>query len=105
MRFELIDLIGAIATVYGVGGALSILLQARQMLARRASCDVSLRFLGVYVGGYAVWLLYGMSIGSVPIVVVHALGLVCGAVTLAIALRLRGPVLRPTLWAECQPTP
>jgi uncharacterized protein with PQ loop repeat len=94
-------LISAVATVYGVGGALSILLQARQMLARRASCDVSLRFLGVYVGGYAIWLLYGMSTGDAPIVVVHALGLVCGAVTLAVAVRLRGPVLRPARWATC----
>jgi hypothetical protein len=50
MSLEPIDLIGVVASVYGVGGALSILLQARQMLARRASCDVSLRFLGVYVG-------------------------------------------------------
>ena len=39
-------------------------------------------FLGVYVGGYAIWLLYGISVGSVPIVLVHALGLVCGTVTL-----------------------
>jgi uncharacterized protein with PQ loop repeat len=101
MSIEWIDLVGAIATVYGVGGALSILLQARQMLVRRASCDVSLRFLGVYVGGYAIWLLYGLSLGNVPIVVVHAIGLGCGALTLAVALRLRGPVLRPSRWATC----
>jgi len=55
----------------------------------------------VYVGGYAVWLLYGLSLGNVPIVVVHALGLACGALTLAVALRLRGPGLRPSLWATC----
>jgi hypothetical protein len=45
----------------------------------------------VYVGGFAVWLLYGMGIGDVPIIVVHAVGLLCGTVTLAVALRLRGP--------------
>jgi uncharacterized protein with PQ loop repeat len=101
MNLELVDLVGAVATVYGIGGALSILLQARQMLARGASCEVSLRFLGVYVGGYAIWLLYGVSVGSVPIVLVHALGLVCGTVTLAVALRLRGPLFRPGRWAEC----
>jgi hypothetical protein len=33
------------ATIYGVAGALSVLLQARQMLARGGSSDVSLRFL------------------------------------------------------------
>ena len=95
MSLEVIDLIGAFATIYGVGGALSILLQARQMLASGASCDVSLRFLCVYVGGYAVWLLYGMSLGNVPIVLVHSLGLVCGAVTLAVAIKMRGPCPGP----------
>lgn len=89
MSFQDVDLLGVVATLYGVGGALSILLQARQMLARRASGDVSAPFLGVYVGGYAIWLLYGLSLGSVPIILVHALGFVCGAVTLAVALSLR----------------
>jgi uncharacterized protein with PQ loop repeat len=102
MSLQLIDVIAAVATVYGIGGALSILLQARQMLERRASCDVSLRFLGVYVGGYAIWLLYGMSLGSVPMVLVHALGLVCGGMTLAVAIRLRGPLFRPACWVSCQ---
>jgi uncharacterized protein with PQ loop repeat len=95
------QLLATAATVYGVGGALSVLLQAHQMRARGASCDVSLRFLGTYVGGYAVWLLYGLSIQSVPIVLVHAIGLASGAVTLTVALRLRGPLLRPARWAEC----
>jgi hypothetical protein len=88
------QLLATVATVYGVGGALSVLFQARQMRARGASGDVSLRFLGTYVGGYAVWLLYGVSIDSVPIVLVHALGLACGTVTLTVALRLRGLSLK-----------
>ncbi len=37
-----------------------------------------------------VWLLYGIAIGDLPVIVVHAVGLVCGATTLAVALRLRG---------------
>jgi uncharacterized protein with PQ loop repeat len=93
--------LGGAAVLYGVGGALSVLLQARQMLARGASCDVSARFLAVYVGGYAIWLLYGFSLGNFPIVSVHALGLVCGVVTLAIALRLRGSLMSPASWSRC----
>ena len=70
-----------------------------QCSSRRAGCthvrgtsvDVSVRFLAVYVGGFAVWLLYGIGIGDVPVIVVHAVGLVCGTVTLAVELRLRGP--------------
>jgi hypothetical protein len=95
------QVLGAAAMVYGAAGALSVLLQARQMLARGASCDVSARFLATYVGGYAIWLLYGLSLGSLPIVTVHSLGLVCGAVTLAVALRLRGSRLSPASWNRC----
>jgi len=84
-------LLGAAATLYGLGGALSVLLQARRMDARGTSGDVSVRFFAVYVGGFAVWLLYGIGIGDLPVIVVHAVGLVCGTVTLAVALRLRGP--------------
>jgi uncharacterized protein with PQ loop repeat len=101
MALETAQVLAAAATVYGVGGALSVLLQARQMLARGASCDVSLRFLGAYVGGYAIWLFYGVSIQSVPIVLVHALGLASGAVTLTVAARLRGSLLRPASWSQC----
>jgi uncharacterized protein with PQ loop repeat len=89
MNFEIPQLLAAAATVYGVAGALSILLQARHMRARGASGDVSLRFLGTYVGGYAIWLLYGLSLESVPIVFVNGVGLAAGAVTLAVAVKLR----------------
>ena len=90
MTHETIQILGAAATLYGLGGALSVLLQARQMHVRGTSDDVSVRFLTVYVGGFAVWLLYGLGIGSVPIILVHAVGLLCGTATLAVALSLRG---------------
>lgn len=89
MNLDINQLVAAAATVYGVAGALSILLQARHMRARGASGDVSLRFLVTYVGGYAIWLLYGLSLESVPIAVVNGVGLAAGAVTLAVAVRLR----------------
>ena len=89
MSPETTQLLGAAATLYGLGGALSVLLQARRMRARGTSGDVSVRFFAVYVGGFAVWLLYGIAIGDLPVIVVHAVGLVCGTVTLVVALRLR----------------
>jgi len=64
-----------IATLYGVGAAGTVLLQARQIARRGSSCDVSARFFATYAGGYAIWLLYGLSIGSLPIILVHAVGL------------------------------
>ncbi len=94
-------LLGLAATGYGVAAAFSALLQTRQMLARRASCDVSARFFAAYVGGYAIWLLYGLSIGSLPLILVDAAGLLCGLVTLAVTLSLRGSLLRPRSWGKC----
>lgn len=83
------DLMATVATLYGVGAAGTALLQARQVLRRGSSCDVSARFFAAYAGGYAIWLLYGLSIGSLPLILVDAAGLLCGLVTLAITLRLR----------------
>ncbi len=94
MTPDTIQILGAAATLYGLGGALSVLLQARRMYIRGTSGDVSARFFAVYVGGFAVWLLYGLGVGDVPIILVHAVGLVCGTVTLAVTLRLRRPVVR-----------
>ena len=82
--------LGAAATVYGVLGALKTLLQARQMVARRSSREVSAGFLASYAGGYAIWLAYGLAAGSIPLIVADTVGLLCGGLTLAVALSLRG---------------
>ena len=83
------DMLGMIATLYGVGAAGAALLQARQVVRRRSSCEVSARFFATYAGGYAVWLLYGLSIESTPLILVDAAGLACGLVTLAHAADAR----------------
>jgi uncharacterized protein with PQ loop repeat len=95
------QLLALAATGYGVFAALTALLQMRQMLRRRASCDISARFFAAYAGGYAIWLLYGLSVGDVPLIVVDAAGLLCGGVTLAVALSLRGSLLHPATWSSC----
>jgi len=90
--------LGTVATAYGVLGALKTLLQTRQMLARRSSRDVSAGFLASYVGGYAIWLAYGLSTGSIPLIVVDTVGLLSGGLTLTVALSLRGSPIRPATW-------
>src|SRR5215472_4668035 len=90
--------LGTAATAYGVLGALKSLLQARQRLARRTSDEVSAGFLASYAGGYAIWLAYGLSTGSFPLIVVDAVGLLCGGLTLAVALSLRGALIGPATW-------
>src|SRR5688572_29557112 len=99
------ELMGTIATLYGVGAAGTALLQARQVLRRGSSCEVSARSFATYAGGYAVWLLYGLSIGSLPLILVDAAGLLCGLVTLAITLRMRGSLISPSSWGRCPERP
>jgi len=91
----LTQFLGTAATVYGVIGALKTLLQTRQMLARRTSSGTSAGFLASYAGGYAIWLTYGLSTGSLPLIVVDTVGLLCGGLTLAVALFLRISPIRP----------
>jgi uncharacterized protein with PQ loop repeat len=90
--------VGTVATVYGVLAALKVLLQTRQMLARRSSGEVSAGFLASYAGGYAIWLAYGLSTGSIPLIAVDTVGLLCAGLTLAVALFLRGSLIRPATW-------
>lgn len=99
------QIIGPLATIWGLAGAFAVLLQARQMLERGASCDVSARFFAVYAGGYAIWFLYGVSIQSIPVIAVHAVGFVFGTLTLAVALALRGSLLDPATWNACKLQP
>lgn len=86
---------GTAATGYGVPAALKTLLQARQMLARRSSRDVPAGFLASCAGGYAIWLAYGPSTGSLPLIVVDSAALPCAGLTTAAALSLRGSLIRP----------
>jgi len=95
------EIMSFVATSYGVGAAGAVLLQAREIVRRRSSCDVSARFFAAYAGGYAVWLLYGISIGSLPLILVDAAGLLCGMVTLGVTLRMRGSLWRPRSWHRC----
>jgi hypothetical protein len=82
-----------------------VALPSRQILRRGSSCEVSARFFATYAGGYAVWLLYGLSIGSLPLIMVDAAGLLCGLATLAITLSARGSLIRPSSWGQCPGRP
>jgi uncharacterized protein with PQ loop repeat len=92
------QLLATAATAYGVLGAFKTLLQTRQMLACRSSSEVSAGFLASYAGGYAIWLAYGLSTGSIPLIIVDTVGLLCAGLTLAVALSLRGSLIRPATW-------
>jgi uncharacterized protein with PQ loop repeat len=86
----MVSILGAIAAVYGVYGALAILMQAHKMLIKHESCDISLPYMASYTGGYAIWLLYGVLARSFPLIIADSVGLVCGVFTLVVAVTYRG---------------
>jgi hypothetical protein len=53
------------------------------------------------LGGYAIWL----STGSIPLIVVDTVGLLCGGLTLAVALYLRGSLIRQPPGTAAGPQP
>src|SRR5688500_5483729 len=87
-----VSTLGASATAYSLAAGGALLLQVRTMRRRGSSRDVSVAFLGTTSGGYLIWLLYGVGIGSLPLIVSDAIGLVCSLVTVVVALRLRSPL-------------
>jgi uncharacterized protein with PQ loop repeat len=83
------DLLGTVATVSGLVGAFSSLLQARKLARTRSAESLSLGFLAKYFGGYVAWALYGLAIGSMPLIVVDLIGISSSSVTVVMALRVR----------------
>jgi|SRR5271163_2764406 len=81
--------LSVIAAIYGTYGAFAILMQAHQIIARHESCDVSVKFLLSYTLGYGIWLAYGLSAGSLPLIISDTAGLCCGTATLAVAFAYR----------------
>jgi uncharacterized protein with PQ loop repeat len=83
------DFFGMAATVWGVVGACSSLLQARRLVRTGSAESVSLAFLSIYLGGFLIWGLYGLAIVSTPLIVVDVVGTLASSVTVVLALRLR----------------
>jgi uncharacterized protein with PQ loop repeat len=83
------DFLGTVATVWGVVGAFSSLLQARKLARTHSAESVSLGFLATFFGGYVTWALYGMAIESTPLIVVDLIGICTSSLTIGLALRIR----------------
>jgi uncharacterized protein with PQ loop repeat len=82
-------LLALIATAYGVFAAASSLLEAARLLRSGSAEQISLAFLAVLLGGYLVWLLYGISASDAPLIITDTVGLAASTITLSIAARLR----------------
>jgi uncharacterized protein with PQ loop repeat len=82
----------------GLATAVAPFAQARRIALRRSSEDVSLWWLGLYGAGCVVWLAYGISIASVPLIATQAIAAVgaCAAMLLGLHFRDLGD---PSDWA------
>jgi MtN3 and saliva related transmembrane protein len=89
MAVSAASLLTIAVTAYGLFGAKSSLLQARQIVRRRDSGNVSLGFLTIVAGGYLLWLLYGVALQNIPLILVDSVGLVCSSTTYLLAVRFR----------------
>lgn len=94
------------ATTYGFVGSSASLLQARTVLRRGDADAVSLGFLLLHGGGYALWFLYGASIGSMPIMLVDGIGFVAATVTVSVTLAMRRrTTAQRSMLASADPSP
>jgi MtN3 and saliva related transmembrane protein len=78
-----------IASIFGLGMGFASFPQALKIFRRKSAKDVSpLTFLIFLVGGI-VWLMYGLSIGNIPIVLAYSPGLLCSSLVLIGWLKYR----------------
>jgi uncharacterized protein with PQ loop repeat len=85
------DILAILAGGWGVLMAISPVLQIRRILERRSSDDVSLRYYGVLLIGFTLWVAYGLSIGNPALIVSNSVAFVVGTTTVVIARRFRTP--------------
>ena len=83
------DQIAVIAGSWGVLMAIAPLLQIRAIVSRGHSDGVSTGHIGVLCVGFVLWLAYGISIASTPLVVTNVVALTTGTATLAVIVRYR----------------
>lgn len=83
------SIIAVLAASWATVMALGPLLQARRMLQRRSSADVSLGYLLILLPGFALWVAYGATKADLTLVVPNMLAFAVDAGTTLIAVRLR----------------
>ncbi len=79
--------IEGIATIYGVLMSLAPLLQARKIVHRRSSADISTLYLVVLLVGFSLYLSYGISISNRLLIITNTVSIIATAATLLVAVR------------------
>lgn len=83
------DVLGWIATIWGVAMAVGPVLQVRRIIAERSSVGVSLVHLWILVVGFGLWLAYGIAIELWPLIITNVIAVIAHAVWFAVARMYR----------------
>jgi MtN3 and saliva related transmembrane protein len=78
------DLIGAIA---GTLSTIAFVPQAWRIWRTRSARDLSLPMYLIFTAGVALWLLYGVVLGALPIIVCNGVTLLLAGTVLAMKLK------------------
>lgn len=82
-------LLAVATTVWGVLMALAPLLQLKLIVRRRDASSVSLGWIGVLFVGFVLWLFYGLTISSRPLIITNAVACLTHVGVLLFVLRYR----------------
>lgn len=80
------ETLAVITTVWGVVMALSPLLQMRVIMREQDASGTSLGWVVILLVGFALWLVYGLVNGVVPIIVTNVVAI---SVSLALLVTVR----------------
>jgi len=69
------NIITLLATIAGILMALAYYPQAIKIIKRKSSKDVSTMTLLIILFGTIIWFIYGISIGSLPVIISYGVGL------------------------------
>ena len=84
-----IDLIGFAA---GTLTTISFLPQVVKVWRTQSAEDLSMGMFTLFGSGVFLWLVYGLAVGSLPVIVANAITFVLAAIIVALKLRYRVPV-------------
>jgi MtN3 and saliva related transmembrane protein len=84
-----VDVLGVCAATWGVVMAVAPGLQLRKMVRTRSANDVSLRFFGLLLPGYVLWVAYGVARGDAALIVPNSVAFCVAVATMLVAVHFR----------------
>ncbi len=78
----MLNIISLLATIMGSAMALSNGFQAIKIFQRKSAADVAVLTYIVITLGAIVWIVYGVSIGSLPLIISNTIGFVITVIIL-----------------------